>query len=164
MLPGAVDAVRRFNDAEYRVALVTNQPIIARGECSFAGLRAIHAKLDAELAAAGAFLDRVYVCPHHPHRGYLGEVESLKIECACRKPRIGLIRSAIRDLNADLERSWMIGDTTSDMLAARTAGVRSILVRTGEAGRDGKYQVTPDHVVDDLASAADLILAEDYRR
>ena len=163
LLPRAAEAVRRLNDAEIRVALVTNQPVVARGECTPEGLRAIHAKLDMELAADGAFLDRVYVCPHHPEAGHPGEVAALKIACACRKPNPGMILAAARDLNADLARSWLIGDTTSDLLAARRAGVRSILVRTGEGGRDGKHQAEPDVVVDDLAAAVDHILADRAR-
>ncbi|WP_164256178.1 HAD-IIIA family hydrolase, partial [Stenotrophomonas maltophilia] len=70
-------------------------------------------------------------CPHHPDAGFPGEVPALKVACTCRKPEPGLILRAAEELNADLARSWMIGDTTSDMLAARRAGVRGILVRTG---------------------------------
>lgn len=157
LLPGAGQAVRRFNDAEYRVAVVTNQPVIARGECSFEGLRAIHAKLDTELAEAGGYLDRLYFCPHHPHSGYAGEVAELKVVCDCRKPEAGMIRQAERDLNADLSASWMIGDSTSDLAAARRAGIRAVLVRTGEGGRDGKYADAPDVVVDDIAAAAAFV-------
>jgi histidinol-phosphate phosphatase family protein len=160
LLTGAAQAVRRLNDAEYRVALVTNQPVVARGECSLATLRAIHAKLDAGLADAGGFLDRAYVCPHHPDAGFAGEVRELKIDCACRKPKPGMIEAAARDLNADLARSWMIGDSTADMLAARRAGVRAIRVATGEGGRDAKYAAEPDVVVADVAAAVDFILAE----
>ena len=163
LLPHAAEAVRRLNDAEYRVALVTNQPVLARGECTSAELRAIHGKLDMALAKDGAFLDRLYVCPHHPDAGHPGEVPELKIACDCRKPNAGMILTAARDLNADLSRSWMIGDTTSDLLAARRAGVRSILVRTGEGGRDGKYAAEPDVVVDDVSAAVDFILADRSR-
>ncbi|MCU4181159.1 HAD-IIIA family hydrolase [Bosea sp. BH3] len=158
MLPGAAEAVKRFNDAEHRIAIVTNQPVIARGECSFEGLRTIHAKLDMALSEAGGFADRLYFCPHHPDAGFPGEVPSLKIRCDCRKPEPGMIRQAAADLNADLDRSWMVGDSTSDLMAAKRAGVRSILVRTGEGGRDGKYAVAPDFVVDDIAAAASFIL------
>lgn len=160
LLPGVAEAVRRLNDAEFRVAVVTNQPVLARGETDFATMRAIHAKLDTELAAAGAYVDRLYLCPHHPHAGFAGEVAALKVDCDCRKPKPGLIHRAARDLNADLSRSYMVGDTTSDVAAARAAGVRSILMRTGEGGRDGKYAATPDRVADDLAAAVDLILRD----
>jgi histidinol-phosphate phosphatase family protein len=158
VLPGAVEAVRRFNETEHRVAVVTNQPVIARGECSLEGLRAIHAKLDMVLGEAGAFVDRLYFCPHHPDAGFPGEVRGLKVACECRKPKAGLILQAARDLNADLSRSWMIGDSTSDLLAARNAAVRSILLLTGEGGRDGRYRVRPDFTVSDITAAASLIL------
>lgn len=160
ILPGVVEAVRRLNDAEFRVAVVTNQPVLARGETNFDTMRAIHAKLDTELAAAGAYLDRLYFCPHHPHAGFPGEVAALKVACECRKPAPGMIHRAARDLNADLASSFMVGDSTSDIAAARAAGVRSILVRTGEGGRDGKYDATPDFIVSDLAAAVDLILRD----
>lgn len=158
LLSGAAEAVRRFNDAEHRVAVVTNQPVIARGECSFEGLRTIHAKLDMSLGEVGAFADRLYFCPHHPDAGFPGEVLALKVKCECRKPKAGLVLQAAHDLNADLSRSWMVGDSTSDLLAARNAAVRSILVLTGEGGRDGKYRVRPDFIVPDIAAAASLIL------
>ncbi|MCJ2084696.1 HAD-IIIA family hydrolase [Methylobacterium sp. E-005] len=158
LLPGAVEAVRRFNEAEHRVAVVTNQPVIARGECAMEGLHAIHAKLDMVLGEAGAFVDRLYVCPHHPDAGFPGEIGALKVACGCRKPEPGLILQAARDLNADLARSWMIGDSTSDLGAARNAAVRSILVLTGEGGRDGKSRVRPDFTVPDIAAAAAFIL------
>ncbi|MEH3148689.1 MAG: HAD-IIIA family hydrolase [Methylobacterium frigidaeris] len=159
MLPGAAGAVRRLNDAEHRVAVVTNQPVLARGECTPEGMRAIHARLDAELAEAGAFADRLYLCPHHPDAGFPGEIPSLKIVCECRKPKPGMLLAAARDLNADLARSWMIGDSTGDIAAAKAAGVRAILLRTGEGGRDGRCEATPDATVDDLPAAVDLILS-----
>ena len=164
LLPGAAEAVRRLNEAEHRVAIVTNQPVLARGECTPEGMRAIHAKLDDALAEAGAFADRLHLCPHHPDAGFPGEVPTLKTVCDCRKPRPGMILAAARDLNADLARSWMVGDSTSDVAAARAAGVRAILLRTGEGGRDGKCDATPDAIVDDLPAAVDLILSASRSR
>ena len=157
LVPGAADAVRRLNKHEFRVVVITNQPVLARGECSFEDLRAIHAKLETELGHGGAFLDRIYVCPHHPHSGFPGEVARLKVDCECRKPKIGLIQRAAADLNIDLGRSWLVGDSTTDMLAARRAGLRSVLVLTGEAGRDGRCVAEPDFVAEDLGAAVALI-------
>lgn len=161
LLPGVAEAVRRLNEAEHRVAVVTNQPVIARGDCSFADLRRIHAKLETELGRQGAFVDGIYFCPHHPDSGYAGEVAAYKISCDCRKPMPGLIEQASRDLNADRARAWMIGDSTADLLAARRAGVTSIAVLTGEAGRDGKHAAVADFTVPDFPAAVALIL-EDY--
>ena len=154
-------AIRSLNEAEYRVVLVTNQPVIARGEATVDDVRAIHAKLETLLGQGGAFLDLIQVCPHHPDSGFHGEVSSLKINCACRKPEIGLITQARDALNIDLARSWFIGDTTSDMLAARRAGLRALLVRTGDGGRDGRHEVLPDLVFDDAAEAA-CFIADGY--
>lgn len=157
LITGAGEAVRRLNDLEYRVALVTNQPVIARGEVDAAGLAAIHAKLEAKLGETGAYLDGLYVCPHHPDGGFQGERQELKIICDCRKPAPGLLKAAAIDLNADLSASWMIGDSTSDVAAGQSMGVRTILLATGEGGRDAKCYVPPDFVASDIAQAVDLI-------
>lgn len=158
ILPNVPQAVRRLNRAEYRVCVVTNQPVIARGDCTKQDLKQIHNKLETLLGREGAFVDRIYYCPHHPDRGYEGEVEELKIECSCRKPNIGLLDQAKNELNISYNSSWMIGDATSDILAAKKAGVRSILVETGYAGMDNKYWVTPDYVVPSFSEAVDFLL------
>ncbi len=157
LLPGAAEAVRWIKQAGYRVVVVTNQPVIARGDCTTAELLAIHDKLEMELSRAGAFLDGIYSCPHHPDKGFAGERPELKIECECRKPGDGLLRRAAEELNLDLAASWMIGDRTVDVEAGAKAGCRTILVRTGEGGRDGRSAVQPDHVADDLLAAARLL-------
>lgn len=165
MIPGSAEAVRALNRAGLRTVVVTNQPVLARGECTPGGLHRIHAKLDTELGREGAYLDALYFCPHHPHAGFPGEVAALKIDCDCRKPKTGLVRKAAAELNIDLEQSWIVGDSTADLLVARRSGLRSILVRTGEGGKDGRCrgepdvaQAKPDFVVDDLAAAVELIL------
>lgn len=158
MLSGAAEAVKKFNNAEFRVVVVTNQPVVARGECSFETLRAIHNRLESRLGEKGAYIDGLYFCPHHPHRGFPGEVVALKQVCKCRKPEIGMIQEAASSMRIDLSASWMIGDSTSDMLAAQRAGLRSVLVRTGESGQDGKYLAQADFVCPDLTAAAHLIV------
>jgi histidinol phosphatase-like enzyme len=105
-------------------------------------------------------VDRIYWCPHHPEKGFPGERAELKIECECRKPKIGMIERAARELNLDLSKSWMIGDTTTDVQTARNAGLRSVLVRTGHGGKDGRHPVQADFVVDDLTGAVQRILHE----
>lgn len=157
LIDGAGEAMRRLNEAEFRVAVVTNQPVLARGEASVADLRRIHAKLETDLGASGGFVDRIYYCPHHPDRGFPGEVAALKIDCDCRKPKAGLLIRAAADLNADPRVSWMIGDSTADIAAAEAFGVRSVLVETGEGGRDGKSRVSPDFVVRDVLEAVDFV-------
>lgn len=157
MLPGAAAAVRELNEREYRVFVVTNQPVLARGECDFAEMERIHRRLETRLGEAGAWLDGLLVCPHHPDSGFEGEVSELKCDCACRKPGIGMFEKVAASVTVDHERSWMIGDSTADMLAGNRFGLKTVLVRTGEGGRDGKYPGRPDFVVDDIAEAVQLI-------
>jgi histidinol-phosphate phosphatase family protein len=158
LLPGVPEAIARLNHSTHRAIVVTNQPVIARGNCTVDGLARIHARLDGLLGRAGAYVDALYYCPHHPDRGFAGEVPELKIACTCRKPGRGLIDRAAVDLGVDLARSWMIGDTTTDIELARRCALRSILVRTGHAGRDGKYACRPDFTAPDLAAAVDFVL------
>jgi len=164
LLPGVAQAVARLNASDYRTVVVTNQPVIARGDCDEAELQQIHNRLETLLGNEGAYLDAIYYCPHGPEAGHPGERAELKIACECRKPGIGMIQQAARELNLDLSRSWMIGDKTADVLAAQRAGMRSVLVGTGYAGRDGKYLVQPDFECRDLAEAVDLILCRRTHR
>ncbi len=158
LLPGAGPALRRLRDAGFLLIVVTNQPVIARGEASWADMADIHRKLEWDLGKAGAYIDAIYLCPHHPDAGFPGEVLALKIACACRKPATGLIDQACRDFAIDRPASWVVGDSTRDVELARRAGLRSVLVRTGNGGEDGRYpEVRPVHVVADIAAAADLI-------
>lgn len=129
---GVSDAIKAINESEYLVIVVTNQPVIARGEVTFEELDSIHNKMETLLGKDGAYLDAIYFCPHHPHKGYEGEVPELKIECACRKPRPGMILSAAEDFNIDLTKSWMIGDSESDILAGRAAGCQTIRIKESE--------------------------------
>ena len=155
---GAAEAVRRINRAGKLVVVVTNQPVVARGDVSSDGLKRIHARLEALLGEGGAYLDRIYVCPHHPDKGFPGEVRELKVDCACRKPKTGLIDAACRDLQIRRTSSWLVGDSAADIEAGQQACMRTVLVCTGHAGRDAKRPLRPDYVVPDLASAASWIL------
>ena len=159
LLPGVTEAVHELNHAGLPAVLVTNQPVIAKGFCTEADLRQIHNKLETLLGREHAFLDRIYYCPHHPEKGFPGERVDLKIDCECRKPKPGLIRQAQHDMNIDLAQSWLIGDTTTDVQTARAAGLKSILVRTGHGGADGKFNVQPDHTFDTLLEAVRFIVA-----
>ncbi len=158
LLPGVADAIRQLNHHGWRVIVVSNQPIVAKGFCAEADVQAVHNKLETLLGREHAFLDRIYYCPHHPDKGFAGERPELKLDCACRKPRTGMIQRAAEDLNLDLSRSWLIGDTTTDLQTAKNAGLKSILVRTGYAGTDCKYCVQPDHVFDSLREAVHFLI------
>ncbi|PTB30333.1 hypothetical protein C9I56_02935 [Paraburkholderia caribensis] len=161
LLPGVENAVKRLNRSDYRSVIVTNQPVVARGDCTEDELAGIHARLDTLLGAAGAYVDRLYYCPHHPDGGFPGEVAELKRVCDCRKPAVGLVNRAKAELNLQLRGSWMVGDTTTDMELARRAGLRSVLVRTGHGGRDGRYDAQPDFIVQGLPEAVSLILDQE---
>jgi len=161
VFPFVGSALKRLNDAEYRSVLITNQPVVARGEATTADLRKIHARLDSDVARHKAFFDAKYVCPHHPDSGFPGEVKALKIACDCRKPKPGMILRALSEMNIDPAQSWFVGDSTADFGAARAAGVRSIGVTTGEGGRDGRYPYSPDSQAADFAAAVDFILSQD---
>ena len=158
VFPFAGSAIRRLNEAEWRTVLVSNQPIIARGEVTEAELRRIHARLETEIGRDHAYFDRIYICPHHPDRGFPGERVELKIRCDCRKPEPGLILKAQSDLNIDLARSWYVGDATADLGAAEKAGVSSILVETGHGGLDHRYPYEARFTVANVSEAATFIL------
>jgi histidinol-phosphate phosphatase family protein len=161
LLPGVAAAIHDLNHHAWRTVLVTNQPIIAKGFCNEAELQQMHNKLETLLGIEHAFLDRIYYCPHHPDAGFPGERAELKIRCECRKPATGMIQRAAGELNLDLARSWLIGDTTTDMQTAANAGLRSILVRTGAGGQDGKYAARPDFTADTLAAAIRIIFEQE---
>jgi histidinol-phosphate phosphatase family protein len=153
LLNGVGEAIRTWNSGGWRVVVVSNQPVIARGECTVEELMAIHNRMERLLGREGAYVDGIYYCPHHPDGGFPGERPDLKFRCDCRKPATALIRRARLDLNIDLENSWMVGDSTTDLRTARNAGIRSILVRTGKAGGDGLYPDAADCVAHDLIEA-----------
>lgn len=136
LLPGVVEAVKKINASGYLAIVVTNQPVIARGEISVFELREIHNKMETLLGEGGAYLDGVYYCPHHPHRGFEGEVIELKIECDCRKPKPGMLLKAAKDFNIDISQSWIIGDSENDVAAGKAAGCRAILIGEEEFGHD----------------------------
>jgi histidinol-phosphate phosphatase family protein len=160
LLPGAAEAIHTLNHHGYRVVLVTNQPVVAKGFCTEADIQQIHNKLETLLGRDHAFLDRIYYCPHHPEKGFPGERADLKIECNCRKPNPGMVLQAAQDLNIDLAGSWFVGDSSTDMQTAKNAGVRSILLRTGHGGHDGKYSAAPGHIFENLKDAAEWIVAQ----
>ena len=158
LIDGAAEAVRALNQAGRLAVCVSNQPVVARGDVTVLQLARIHAMLDHQLGRAHAYLDRLYYCPHHPDRGYPGEVAALKMVCDCRKPATGMIDRAVAELAIARADSWMVGDATSDICAGARAGLRTVLVRTGQAGRDAKYRDAPNYVMPDLAAAVNWIL------
>ena len=154
LLPLAVPAIRRLNEAGVKVVVVTNQSGAARGYFPATLVDEIHARLKQLLAAGGAHLDGIYTCLHIPADG-----------CACRKPRPTLMEQAARDLDLDLSRSYLVGDRYSDIQTAANAGAKGILVLTGYGRGEYEYvrptqPVQAVHVAPDLLEAAEWILAD----
>lgn len=156
--PRAAEAIQRINESEYLAVVITNQPVIARGECSLEELNHTHNRLYTLLGREGAYLDGLYFCPHHPDKGFEDEVPELKFECDCRKPKTGMLKKAEADFNADLSNSWFIGDTTMDVQTGKHAGMHTIMLQSGDPKKE-KYDVTPDAVADDLLHAVEKILS-----
>ena len=124
LIEGAAEAIKAINKSGYLAIVVTNQPVIARGDCTFEELQTIHDKMETELGKVGAFVDAIYVCPHHTDKGFEGERPEYKCNCDCRKPKPGLLLQAAKDFNIDLSESYMIGDSHRDIEAGENAGVK----------------------------------------
>ena len=128
LLPGVAQAIGKVNASNYLAIVITNQPVIARGEMTFEQLREMHNKMETLLGQEGAYINAIYFCPHHPHKGFKGEVLELKIDCACRKPKPGMLLQAAEDFNIDLGRSWMVGDSAADVFTGKAAGCKTALI------------------------------------
>ena len=136
ILPGVTDAIKKINESGYLAIVITNQPVIARGEVTWDQLQEIHNKMETLLGRESAYLDAVYFCPHHPDKGFEGEIPELKIDCDCRKPKPGLLFRAAKDFNIDLNESWMVGDGKNDVLAGKNAGCKTALIGSDDYGQD----------------------------
>jgi histidinol-phosphate phosphatase family protein len=161
MLAGVPEAIKRLNDAGYLVIIATNQPEIAKGFYGFAELENVHSHMRAILENKGARVDAIYACPHHPDKGFPGEVPELKVKCDCRKPEPGMLLRAMADNCIDPKQSWMIGDSKSDIIAGQRAGLKTILLTAGGGSgsrQEKELDCSPDLEAADLKSAVGLIL------
>ena len=122
LIPSTVDIIKKANSDGELVIVITNQPVIARGEVTWEQLEEIHNKMETLLGEQGAYVDDIFICPHHPDKGFEGERPEYKFECDCRKPKPGLILQAAEKYNIDLSQSTMIGDSENDILAGKAAG------------------------------------------
>lgn len=152
LLPGVSEAIRLINQSEYLAIVVTNQPIIARGEVTIPQLNEIHNKMETLLGREGAFINGLYYCPHHPDKGYEGEIPELKFDCDCRKPKAGMLFKAAKDFNIDLTQSWIIGDGENDIQCGINGGCKTAYIGKKEIG------AVPDITADDLLLAVKKIL------
>ena len=144
LLEGVPAAIHKLNTLGYITIVVTNQPVIARGEVSVAELNEIHNKMETLLGENGAYVDAIYYCPHHPDKGFPGEIAELKTKCDCRKPKPGMLLKAAERFNISLADSWMIGDNETDVLAGKNAGCKTALLGEEKYGQD----ITADTLLD----------------
>jgi D-glycero-D-manno-heptose 1,7-bisphosphate phosphatase len=151
LIASAATALKRLQDADYRLFIITNQSGVGRGYFTREAVEAIHAHLDEYFGSAGVRFDRYYVCPHHPEDN-----------CDCRKPKPRFLIEAAREYGLDLSRCFMVGDRASDIQAGATAGVKTVLVLTG-GGREtlARQEAKPDFVAGDIGEAATWILKSD---
>lgn len=159
LLPGVAQAIKKFNNHQIPVVVITNQSVIGRGLCSEADVEDIHLGLQEILARDRAHITQFYYCPHHPNLA-LGKY---KIDCECRKPNPGMLRQAAIDLGINLAGSVMVGDNFTDIQSGLSVGCRTVLISNGVDTEDGPYTLedrpTPDHIAVGLGSAADWISA-----
>ncbi len=155
LLDGSAEAIKLLNESDYLAVVITNQPVVARGEVSYEKLDKIHAMIETLLGKSGAYIDGLFYCPHHPHKGFDGEIKELKIDCDCRKPKTGLIERAVKKYNIDLSKSYFIGDTFTDVLTGINAGVKTIKLPTAVVE---KTAATPNYYCENLLEAVKIIL------
>jgi D-glycero-D-manno-heptose 1,7-bisphosphate phosphatase len=153
LLPGAAPALTLLRAHGFKLVMVTNQSAVARGRLSEMDLQAIHAELADRLARDGAVLDAIYYCPHHPTEG----IGDFGIACECRKPKTGMIERAARELDLDLQLSYVVGDQWTDMELAKGAGVTGIFIRNEQTQR-GDMAAFDVPIVADLWQAAEWIV------
>ena len=149
LLEGVADAIKSINKSDYLAVVVTNQPMIAKGFVTFEEVENTHKKMETLLGEQHAYLNGIYYCPHHPEKGFDGEIKELKINCECRKPKAGMLFRATKDLNIDLEHSWMIGDSQRDIEAGKNANCKTISI---------KEDFGADYIAQDLKDAVNYIL------
>ena len=155
LIEGTSDAVKKINKSKFLSIVITNQPAIAKGFITDEGLENIHKKMETLLGNDNAYVNAIYYCPHHPEKGFEGEIPHLKIECSCRKPKPGMILQAAQDFNIDLNSSYMIGDTFRDMQAGNNAGLTTVLVNSTENYDFADYKFL------NLNEAVDFILEKE---
>ncbi|MCL2078868.1 MAG: HAD-IIIA family hydrolase [Oscillospiraceae bacterium] len=158
LINGAAESIRRLNKSPFLTICVTNQSVVARGITTISQLDTIHARIDVLLGQEGAYLDDLFYCPHHPDKGYPEEIPEYKMDCKCRKPKAGLLIEAAKRYNIDLNQSYIIGDSTADIVAGNTVGCKTIGVMTGRGLHDGKYKVVSNGCYSDMQKAVFAIL------
>lgn len=158
LIDGVCDAIKRINQSEYLCIVVTNQPVIARGEATLEDVNEIHKKMETLLAESGCYVDDIYFCPHHPDKGFANEIKELKIDCSCRKPKIGMLLQAQEQYNIDLSKSIVVGDSDNDIQMAQNAQCHSVLLYDELKDKQKIHKSSPNLITKDLNTAINLIL------
>ncbi len=164
MPAGVPGALRALGAAGFKLIVVSNQPVVARGLATEPDVRAVHAHMESLFQSAGAPpLDGIYFCPHHPN----ATLPAYRLDCDCRKPKPGLFRRAAKELELDLGASFAVGDRITDIIAGAKAGCRTVLVQTGkhleqpiETSEPLDLTIQPDHTCADLGAAVEWILKQ----
>ena len=160
ILKNSDKAIKLLNELGFHVVVVTNQPQIAKNQCTVMDVKRINKLLKEKLAKRNAKIDAMYFCPHHPekhHKDIAPDRRKYRIKCRCRKPNIGMLLQAKKRFKLNLPSGYIIGDRTVEIQTGKNAGCKSILLKTGYAGRDKKYNTKPNFICKDLYSAAKLI-------
>jgi len=153
---GAVKGLKILQSLGYQLIIITGQSGIGRGYYSEEDYHKFMDHMHLQLARHNLLIDGEYFCSHHPEKG----IGKYKIDCNCRKPKTGMLEQAVKDFDIDLKESWVIGDKTDDIEMGRIASCKTILVKTGKAGKDGNYKVSPDYIVNNLEESAKIIKNE----
>lgn len=160
LLPGVIEGIKRLNSFNAILIIITNQPVIARGLATIKDVKMINNTLIKMLNNNNAYINAVYFCPHHPetnHSDIPPSAIKYRIKCECRKPKVEMLKKAVEDYNIDLEKAFIVGDSTRDIKAGEKLGIKTVLVQTGNKGRDKIYPVKPDYVAVDFRQAVDII-------
>lgn len=161
LINGACEAIKLINRSDYLCIIVSNQPGVAKNLCSLKEAWEINEKLMELLDKKGAYVDDIFICPHHPDRGFPDENKEFKIKCSCRKPDTGMIELAQKKYNIDLSKSFIIGDSTIDIQTGINCNIKTILVKTGLGGLDNIFSVKPNFLADNIYEAVKIILEGD---
>lgn len=156
LLPNVIDAIKKINSSEFLGIVITNQPVIARGEATKFEVENMHKKIETLLGNAGAYIDDIMYCPHHPDSGFEGEIKDLKIECNCRKPKTGMIDYFVNKYNLDINSCYIIGDTNCDILTGKNAKIKTI--KLPFEGKDKNIPIKADFYAKDLLDAVNIII------
>jgi histidinol-phosphate phosphatase family protein len=153
--------IKDLNDLGILVCMVTNQPVIARGDCTFEEVNVINDYISMLLALEnGAYFNLIKICPHHPDSGFKGEVSELKITCSCRKPGIKMFEECIQELQANRSKMFVIGDTDKDIIAGQQIGARTLLISKDVMGMN--LLTNPDYIESDFNKVLLHILKDFY--